>query len=162
MSEQFAIRNATEKEYNYWMNLSMEQQIDDRLLVFNGSYEDAKAKVYQMQKELHPNGVNTEKHYFYVLDTLENKNIAFTWFGEFDGVPKGNVLLCEIMVNPNFRRQGHARRLLNELQPKMFELGYDAIYLNVMKRNFAQDLYLSLGYKVIKEMEHNYHMILNK
>ena len=100
--------------------------------------------------KLLPQGLATPDHYLYVIMAEENGPVVgFVWFGS---VPRrnGNIaFVFHIFIHPAYRRQGHARAALLQVEVLAGSLGLSAVALNVFGSNVgAQALYRSLGYAV--------------
>lgn len=156
------VRETTEEEFNNWMEISKKKIIDDYMYIDDLTYEESYNKVMKQYVELLPDGYNSNNQYFFSLDYLEHKNIGFSWFGVYDTLPEKAIFLADIMIDESFRSKGLGRKFLEYTQKILFEKGFVEIYLHVTKRNYAKDLYKSLGYKVVQEGKMNYIMVLKK
>jgi ribosomal protein S18 acetylase RimI-like enzyme len=92
----------------------------------------------------------TPDHYFYEVQAeADSPVIGFVWFGS---VPRrGNrvAFVFQIFIYPEYRRQGHGRAALQQVEALATCLGLPEIALNVFGSNVgAQALYRSLGYTV--------------
>jgi ribosomal protein S18 acetylase RimI-like enzyme len=66
--------------------------------------------------------------------------------------PDNDAYLCNIAVDPKFRRQGVARSVLNASESLAAKLGYPRFYLHVrLGDDAARSLYESSGYTVVDE-----------
>lgn len=66
-------------------------------------------------------------------------------------MPPNQVHRCEIsklLVHPEFRKRGIARRLMTDLESHATRLGRSLITLDTRTGDAAEPLYLSLGYKI--------------
>lgn len=74
------------------------------------------------------------------------------------GSPEGSIpkqyqstYLSNLAVNPDYRRQGIARRLLKNCEEITAKWGFSEIYLHVLDNNWqAQKLYKQCGYRVCR------------
>jgi ribosomal protein S18 acetylase RimI-like enzyme len=101
-------------------------------------------------QRLLPDGVDSkDNHIFEIRDPATDAVVGSLWLGVQNrtGIPLAYVFNIE--VAPAHRRQGHATRAFDALEPVVRELGLSAIGLNVFAYNTgAQALYASLGYEV--------------
>ncbi len=70
----------------------------------------------------------------------------------WDDVPRG-PFVTELMVDPDFRRQGIATALIGEIAARAAEWGYDSLTLRLDLRQSpgAHGLYQDLGFTVVEE-----------
>jgi len=97
-----------------------------------------------------PRGLETPDHYLYeVTAEADGPVVGFLWFGS---VPRGSskvAFVFQIFVYPAYRRQGHGRAALLQVEAVARSLGLSGVALNVFGSNAgAQALYRSLGYAV--------------
>jgi ribosomal protein S18 acetylase RimI-like enzyme len=65
--------------------------------------------------------------------------------------------LIQIQIDPRYQGKGLGKKILKDLINEAIYEG-KSISLHVLKTNKAQKLYLSLGFEIIGEDEHSYHM----
>lgn len=65
-----------------------------------------------------------------------------------------------ISVKKEFRKQGIGTLLMREMTALLKEKGYERVSLSVDKINYAYRMYEKLGFKVVKEQEDDYLMLL--
>lgn len=71
--------------------------------------------------------------------------------GSCDYFSDGRTCMLEdLVVDPEFRNRGIATALLKELSWKAYADGNDLVYLKAYSDSPARDLYIKLGFKVIK------------
>lgn len=71
--------------------------------------------------------------------------------------PDGTGHVVALGVGPEYRRQGHGRRLMEAVEQGFVESGVTTSRLEVRTSNDpAQRLYFELGYKIIRRMPHYY------
>lgn len=64
--------------------------------------------------------------------------------------PHQHAYICNIAVDPKFRRQGYARRILAACEDLARECGHTEVYLHVrLADDAAQQLYMSSGYEEV-------------
>ena len=97
-----------------------------------------------------PPGVATPDHHVYEIKAEPGAAaLGFVWFGS---VPRGDsrvAFVFQLFVYPPYRRRGHGREALLQVESMAAGMGFGAIALNVFGSNLpAQALYRSLGYAV--------------
>lgn len=158
--EHIDLRKPSETEYLFWIERSSQVQAKDRAYVNNTNEADELEALKQIIPQILPQGKDTKEHYFRVLDFDEHENIGFIWFGKFPGIAEDMIILMDIMLLEEYRSKGLGRVLLENMQDIIKSKRYKKVYLEVRTMNFARNLYLSLGYKIIEEQEKNWKMVL--
>ncbi len=69
-----------------------------------------------------------------------------------------NIELIQIQVAPSCQGKGIGRRILNDLIKEAIE-SEKSITLSVLKTNQAKNLYLSVGFKIVGEIDDSYLML---
>lgn len=72
-----------------------------------------------------------------------------------DGTPE-----FAISVKKEFRHQGIGSRLMQEMIALLKDKGYEKTSLSVNKDNYAYQMYRNLGFRVVKEQDEDYLMVL--
>lgn len=154
------LRSMTEEEYKEWIVVSTKQQALDRASFSNEDYEKIYEGVLKIVPILLPKGMQTENHYFYSIDTLNDKNIGYIWYASNPEKPDKSVFLLDIHLLEDYRSKGIGRVALSKAHEMIKDQGFDSVFLNVLNTNFAKKLYLSLGYSVVEEKEHNSTLVI--
>ena len=113
--------------------------------------EEAEQLARSELSRLLPQGIATPEHFFYeVIAEANGPVIGFVWLGS---MPRGNskvAFVFQLFVYPAYRRQGHGRAALLQVEALARSLGLSGVALNVSGSNTsAQALYRSLGYAVV-------------
>lgn len=92
--------------------------------------------------------INTNQ--VFILQYLDEIPVAFASYSEKDG---GNKVykLNKIYLNPDFQGEGLGRKMLEEVENQIKELGGKILDLNVNRYNKARFFYEKLGFEVILE-----------
>lgn len=144
------LRQPNEEEFKYWFEKSSATQAEDRAFANNTEARDERRRLDQEVKSLLPKGQKTDMQFFYVADN-DQENIGFIWMGVLPGLSKNEIFLYDIIIRQEQRRKGYGRELLSLMESKVKDSGYQAVYLNVLQKNHAKQLYLSMGYRIVKE-----------
>jgi ribosomal protein S18 acetylase RimI-like enzyme len=95
-----------------------------------------------------PRGLATPDHHILAVeDATSGRRLGCVWFatGDVDTGPRAFVYGLEIVEGQ--RGRGYGKAAMRALEPRVRELGYDRIVLNVFGGNeVARSLYRSLGY----------------
>lgn len=116
------------------------------------SGEWAEADALRLAREafdlLLPNGLDTpENHLFGLREAADGSLLGVLWFATRQRAADRIAYVYEIVIHPQFQRQGHASRAFRALEDKVRELGLSGIALHVFGHNTgARALYESLGY----------------
>ena len=97
-----------------------------------------------------PQGLATPDNFlFEIKRELTGPTVGFIWFAVVEKNGLRSAFVYDVEVQPEFRRQGHARAAFKALEPLVRDLGLPSIGLHVFGHNpGAQALYSSLGYAV--------------
>ncbi len=108
-----------------------------------------------------PQGLATPHCYFYEIRTAADaQTIGTLCFGVAERGGIRSAIVCHVEIYPQWRRQGHAFRAFQALEPIVTPLGVTNIGLHVFRHNAAaQGLYAKLGYKLfglnmVKQLSH--------
>ncbi len=98
--------------------------------------------------QLLPQGRETPGFSFLkIIDETTGERVGETWYSVDSKGGRNHFWVHWIMVEPRFRRQGHARATLHQLASNARETGADRIGLHVLADNSeALALYAALGY----------------
>lgn len=160
MENEIFLRSPSEKEFNDWFEDSCREFADDTAFINKSNPLSEYEKIVMLTNELLPDGKDTKDTIIKVFDTKNSKNCGFIWLGKLEPLKENEIFLFQITISKDLRGQGLGRKLLTKMHNDLADLGYKNIYLNVMKRNYAKNLYESLGYNSVNEYEYN--MILKR
>ncbi len=113
--------------------------------------EGALARSLAEFDELLPQGAATpHNHLLEILESEHGPDVGSLWFAVEEREGQKIAFIYDIQVKAEFRRRGHAKRALAELEPMVKALGLARISLHVSGRNpEAQALYGQLGFAVM-------------
>ena len=112
--------------------------------------QDALARSLAEFESLLPQGLDTpDNHLFEILAEAEGPVVGVIWFAVEIKHGLRSAFVYDVGIHPQFRRQGHAKRAFEALEPVVAGLGLSSIGLHVFGHNpGAQALYAKLGYGV--------------
>ena len=158
MKDKLILRLPTNSEFDNWLEDSCKEFADDTAFAEGITFEQAYNDIKKKSSELLPNGKDTKGTVIKVFDTNDYKNGGFVWFGKLPPLKDNQIFLYQITITEKLRGMGYGKKLLIRMHEELKKMGYNSIYLNVMKRNYAIKLYTALGYKIKNDFEHNYIM----
>ncbi len=151
--QNFELRLPSEEEFNQWFEISLFQQAEDRAFVNNSRMEEELLNLRPLIAHILPKGKDTPNHYFRVLSVDGIDNVGFIWLGVMPGLDSNEIMLMDIIIKKEYRRQGLGKLMLLEMHKVVKLEGYQRVLLYVLYKNPAQFLYSRLGYRSIKENE---------
>lgn len=96
--------------------------------------------------ELLPQGLQTPGHHLFEVHDARGHPVGQLWLQLGAG---GRAHLYDLFIEPQHRRQGHARRAMQALLAEAAQLGAQRLGLNVLAANeAARQLYEQLGFQV--------------
>ena len=101
-------------------------------------------------ESLLPQGLDTpDNHLFQIMATPAGPVVGVIWFAVDVKHGLRSAFVYDVEIHAPFRRQGHALRAFQALEPVVAALGLSTIGLHVFGHNpGAQALYAKLGYGV--------------
>lgn len=142
------LRPISDAEFDAWLSLAVPAYADDK--VRSGAWPEAGAleRSYEEHASLLPNGHATPDHYIYSILSESDSPVGTIWFAIESRGKNKVAYVYNILVQPEQRRRGHARRAFAVLEPEVERLGATGIALHVFAHNAAaQALYAQLGFK---------------
>jgi 2-iminobutanoate/2-iminopropanoate deaminase len=111
---------------------------------------DAQGLAERETRQLLPEGLDTPGHFLYaIMDKAHAHPVGYLWYATLKRGSVSAAYVYQVLVKPGYRRQGHARAALRQLEPLARSAGHDSMALNVFAQNSAaKALYTSLGYAV--------------
>ena len=113
------------------------------------SKEEAEGAAAKDVDGLLPEGPATPNHHLYsVRDEALPAEVGVLWISPRDSGVGRSVWIYDIIVHEQFRRRGHATRILQLAEDKARELGATRVELHVFGHNHgARTLYEKAGYR---------------
>jgi ribosomal protein S18 acetylase RimI-like enzyme len=112
--------------------------------------EEVDAKARADAVALLPHGVATDGHELLVAEDEDGDVVAHAWLGRSERDGRAAAFLFDLHVAEGQRGRGHGREVLELVERRARELGYDRIGLNVFPQNRpALALYRSAGYREV-------------
>ena len=102
----------------------------------------------RLHHELLPHGLDTKNHYlFSIVDQEIEGSVGILWFANIERAGKRIAYVYNLLVHPQYRRQGYAQKAFVLMEEKVKALELSEIALHVFGHNLAAyALYQKLGY----------------
>jgi ribosomal protein S18 acetylase RimI-like enzyme len=141
------LRKMTDSEYAAWIDVLVPEYAADKVAVSRWSKGEAVELARKEYGQLLPKGLETENNYFFTVLNQSGQPVGSLWFGEGQRVGYKVAFVFDLIVRPEYRRQGHARRALQALEIEAAKRGLAGIALHVFGHNApGRALYEKLGY----------------
>jgi len=139
----------TENDFNTFLNEEIAGYAESNVKSGRWSADTAMAQSKGELDRLLPQGLATPDHYFYRILGHDSESVGILWWAVVELAGVRSAFIYEIRVHEAFRRQGHAKRAIQALEPIVHERGMKRLGLHVFAYNEgAQALYRSLGFEV--------------
>jgi ribosomal protein S18 acetylase RimI-like enzyme len=139
----------TEDEFAAFVEAAIPEFAHDK--VQSGQWTEAESLGLSRQgyAELLPQGVGTPDNFLYTLrDAATDRNVGVLWYACQAQAGRKVAYVYEVLVHPEHRRQGHARRAFMLLEHEVRQRGLAGIALHVFGHNAgARHLYERLGFR---------------
>ena len=145
------LEKMTQTDFEVWAPRSRQDYADDQIRA-NGL---TKHEAYEFSERdfarLLPDGLSTKDNYLYTIKHSDRKVVGYLWFCIRGADDCRKALLCEIVIDENYRGQGIGKRAMLQFEQEVMKLGLNKIDLHVFGYNEnAIRLYQSLGFKTTK------------
>ena len=143
------LRPISDEEFTCWLETVIPGYAKDK--VDSGQWpEDSAIELSRKEySELLPQGRNTESSHIYTVLSADGTPVGVLWFVDKERAKRRIAYVYDILIWPEYRRRGHARRAFQALELEASRLGLSGIALHVFGQNHAaHSLYVKLGYVV--------------
>lgn len=138
----------------------------EAIFIPEGMEAPSKDVVNLPELKLYIEHFGTKKDDFCLVADCEGKVIGAVWvrimndYGHIDNQTPS----LSISLYREYRNKGIGSHLMNEMLALLKDKGYNRVSLSVQKANYAVNMYLKLGFKIIKETLEEFLMVneLNK
>jgi ribosomal protein S18 acetylase RimI-like enzyme len=138
----------SEASYQAFFEEAVRAYAEDNVSSGRWKSHDAPELARAETERLLPRGLATPAHHLFdIRASGAGPTVGYLWAGALDRGSRKVAYVYQLLVLPSFRRQGHGRAALIELEGVARGLGFQGMALNVFGSNSAaQALYRSLGY----------------
>ena len=141
------LRPMTEAEYASWLVDAIAEYAAQKMGAGAWAADEAPARSAKEHADLLPQGLATPDQHLLAICDAAGARVGWLWFAETQRVGKRVAYVYDVSVMPERQRQGHARRALQALEPRVQALGLAGVALHVFGHNqAARALYDQLGY----------------
>ena len=142
------LRPMTEAEYAGWLPATITEYAAQKVEAGSWAAEEAQERSAKECAGLLPQGVATPDQHLYAICNAAGERVGWLWFAVTQRFGKRVAYVFDVSVLPEHQRQGHARRALQALEPRVQALGLAGVALHVFGHNgAARALYAGLGYE---------------
>ena len=152
-----------EDEYNAYINLSMEEHINELVEEENLSLEEAKEAAQNDLQDMLPEGLYTDSNYIMkIVDDSMKQTVGFIWTLHEFHEGKRQSFICELGIYDQYRRNGYATAALEAIEDFARKNQCEQSVLFVKNSNApAIMLYKKNGYEKTKDFNYGFYMIKN-
>jgi len=137
----------SEADYAAFIDAHPAPYAADRMRADHITQAEAEAFVRKQTAETLPQGLATPGHQFHNILADDGRQVGSLWLHH--APDQREAFVYDILIDPQFRRQGHAGAALREAQQRLKEAGCAVLGLNVFAHNpNARALYAKLGFAV--------------
>jgi ribosomal protein S18 acetylase RimI-like enzyme len=139
-----------EESFERFFELAVHGYAEDNAASGRWSWQDAVLLARTETTRLLPQGLATKDNDLFEIQLPRSGEIVgYLWAAALNRGVKKVAYIYQLYVLPEFRRQGHARRALQQYEAMARQGGFGSVALNVFGSNTgAQTLYRSLGFAV--------------
>jgi ribosomal protein S18 acetylase RimI-like enzyme len=145
-----SLRPMTSDEFILYEDADAHRYADGMVRAGFWSANGALRRAKEAHAQLLPQGVNTEDHFFFVIESVEQAGpVGVIWLSVNRETAPPSGFIYDLLIHEPFRGRGFGRQAMLELEGKARDLGLASLSLHVYEDNApAKALYRSLGYEV--------------
>ena len=141
------LKPMSEEDFNAYLEVAIVDYAQEHVTGGRWTAEEAPTAAQAEYKQILPNGLTTENHYFYNITVKEESQpVGILWFAVRN---QGGLkaFIYDVLINESFRRRGYASQAFLIVEDKVRQMGLNTIALHVFGHNHAaRALYQKLGY----------------
>ncbi len=143
-------RMMTAEEFPDYAKWSVNSYADYLLFKAEKSRKKALAASQEEFNDVYPDGAQTKDTCLYVVQNEANEDIGVIAFQKspYNG---SCAFITELVIHPDYRRQGYAQSALQYAQRDAKEKGFTTMALNVFKNSAAFSVYVREGFRLIED-----------
>ena len=142
------LRPMTPDEFGLWRAQSIPTYAADKVRSGRWTEAESLAEAEKELSQLLPEGLQTPGHTFFTIADEGGQSVGALWVARAER-PAGPIgFVYDLVIWPQHRQQGHARRAMRALEVEAAQLGFRGLALHVFGHNTpARALYDELGYE---------------
>jgi ribosomal protein S18 acetylase RimI-like enzyme len=136
------LRSLTADEFFRWRAQTVPAYAADK--VRTGRWSEAES----LEVSLLPDGAQSPGHIFFAVEADSGTSVGVIWIARAERAFGPVGYIYDLVVWPEYRRQGYAEQAMRALEEEARNLGFHGLALHVFGHNrSARDLYAKLGYE---------------
>ncbi len=141
------LRPMTPAEFIRWRAQAVPAYAADKVRMGRWSEQESLAEAEKEFSALLPQGQETPGHVLFTIESNSGLNVGALWVAREERATGAIGFIYDLVVWPEYRRQGHATSAMRALEREAVTLGFRGLALHVFAHNkTAQELYAKLGY----------------
>ena len=141
------LRPMSTAEYAAWLTAAVPAYAADKVASDRWSHEEAAERARKEYDQLLPMGLETENNFFFAVLDESGNTVRSLWFTEAPRIGYKVAYVLDIIIQQQYRRQGHASRAFHAMEVEATKRGLAGIALHVFGNNVgARAFYSELGY----------------
>lgn len=142
------LRPMTPDEFVLWRAQSIPTYAADKVRSGRWTAAESLAEAEKELSQLLPEGLQTPGHTFFTIEGEAGQSVGALWVARAERAAGPIGFVYDLVVWPQHRKQGHARRAMRALEVEAAQLGFRGLALHVFGHNMpARALYEELGYE---------------
>ena len=142
------LRRMNNAEYAAWLAEAVSAYAVDKVASGQWSEVESAELSRKEHEKLLPEGLESKGNHLFSILSDSGEPVGTLWFAESAKFGLPIAYVYNIVVAPDRRRQGHARRALQALEVEVKTIGLHGVALHVFGSNHAaRELYAKLGYE---------------
>ena len=142
------LRPMTEAEFAGWLPATIAEYAAQKVESGSWAAEESPERSTKEYADLLPQGLASPDQHLNAICNAAGERVGWLWFSVTQRFGKRVAYVYDLSVLPEHQRQGHARRALQALEPRVQALGLAGVALHVFGHNrAARALYAELGYE---------------
>ena len=141
------LRPITEAEFAAWRDAVIPGYAQEKVRSGDWPPENAVDRARTQLDELLPQGAATRDNCLFTITGPVDEPVGTLWFAVKERGGRRVAYIYDVVIAPQYRRQGHAARAFAALEQKVAHLGLEGIALHVFGHNqAAHSRYVKLGF----------------
>jgi ribosomal protein S18 acetylase RimI-like enzyme len=138
----------TSAEFSRWRAQAIPAYAADKVSAGRWSQQESVAEAEKEFSSLLPQGQETPGHVMFTIESDSGQCVGALWLARTERAAGPIGYIYDLVIWPEYRRNGHAARAMQALEREAIALGLKGLALHVFGHNqSAQRLYAALGYQ---------------
>jgi len=142
------LRPVTADEFARWRAQTIAPYAADKVRTGRWLESESLGEAEKELVSLLPTGLQSPGHVFFTIEAESGAAVGVIWIARAERAYGPIGYIYDLVVWPEYRRQGYAAQAMRLLEEEAASLGFCGLALHVFGHNKpAQDLYAKLGYQ---------------